>query len=102
MDKKLALELQTISAEKTVLIYGNDFNEASLALRRSGFIGVVLVAKTPEELNDCLEKNQVDVIVNTTNKNIEDILKNLNKIVPVIENILDTRQLRVQLLEICA
>ncbi|MFH1665879.1 MAG: response regulator, partial [Candidatus Omnitrophota bacterium] len=102
-----SLEIQMASAGKAALIYGANFEKAVRKLKTIGFKGVIVVAANEEELKQHLTSGEhFDVIINTTNENLEDLIKrlltDLKDCPKIIEDIDDTHRLQDEFIAIFA
>ncbi|MFH1552559.1 MAG: ATP-binding protein [Candidatus Omnitrophota bacterium] len=105
-EKTKASELQIASAEKVALIYGSNYAEGMKKLKAVGFNGCIVFAKDKDELKGLLASGEhFDVIINTTNENLEELIKKILSGLdspPVVDDIDDTHHLQDTLLTICA
>lgn len=102
--RQMALEIQMVSADKVALIFG-DLEAGKKELAKTGFKGDIRHASDRDHLiamKESGELAEVDFIVNTTNEDIRDILRNIKTTVIDKDVLTDRNRLQRTIIEICA
>ncbi|MBD3296743.1 MAG: response regulator, partial [Candidatus Omnitrophica bacterium] len=97
-----ATEIQTMTVDRVALVYGPDLDEGMKKLCICGFKGEIRHARDAAELEQHLKAGDIDIVVNTTDERLKDILSALGESIPVVDRITERHELRNTLLEICA
>jgi len=102
--RQMAMEIQMVSVDKVALVFG-DLEAGKKELAKTGFKGEIRHARDRDHLiamKESGELAEVDFIVNTTNEEIRDILRDIETTVIDKDVLTERNRLQRTIIEICA